>query len=79
MTKQDETEAMRRALIASGQPQRDLEKAAERWSTAELVKEFEVHSFSAPFVVVTRRSDGVIGSMEFVHEPRVYFNFVPHK
>jgi len=26
--------------------------------------------------IVTRKSDGVKGSMEFTHNPRVYFNFI---
>ena len=35
-----------------------------------------MHGFLAPFIVVTRKSDGVKGSMEFTHSPRMYFNFV---
>jgi hypothetical protein len=31
--------------------------------------------FAAPYVVVRRKSDGVKGSLEFTHHPRVYFNF----
>jgi hypothetical protein len=73
----DETENIRRAMLASGQPQRDLAEAKQRWDTDQLRAEFEVIGFMAPFVVVKRKSDGVKGSMEFVHSPRVYFNFVP--
>jgi hypothetical protein len=29
----------------------------------------------APFVIVTRKSDGAKGSLEFTHNPRFYFNF----
>ena len=54
----------------------DLEQATQRWTTDELRKEFDVIGFMAPFVVVQRKSDGVKGSMEFTHSPRVYFNFV---
>ena len=71
----DETESIRRAMLASSQPARDLEAARERWTPEELREDFEVTGFMAPFVVVTRKSDGVRGSMEFVHHPRVYFNF----
>jgi hypothetical protein len=46
------------------------------WDTTELQKDFTVHSFLAPFVVVTRKSDGKKGTLEFKHSPRVYFNFV---
>jgi len=48
----------------------------KKWDTKELQQEFTVDSFMAPFVVVTRKVDGVKGSMEFTHNPRVYFNFV---
>jgi len=71
------TDAVRRQMIDSGQPQADLAEAREMWTTAELQAEFDVLGFAAPFVVVRRRSDGVLGSVEFTHSPRVYFNFVP--
>lgn len=73
----DETEEFRRAMIASGQPQRDLSQTdGPTWTTDELGKEFDVLAFIAPFVIVRRKSDGANGSMEFTHSPRVYFNFV---
>jgi hypothetical protein len=72
----DETENVRRAMIATGQPQRDLAEAKERWTTDDLSRDFEVIGFAAPFVVVVRKADGVKGSLEFTHSPRVYFNFV---
>jgi hypothetical protein len=78
MTMVDETENVRREMIATGQPQRDLEQAHQRWNTAQLREEFEILDFAAPFVVVRRRADNVTGSMEFTHSPRFYFNFVPH-
>ncbi len=49
------------------------------WKTEELVKDFDVIGFMAPFVVVKRRKDGVKGSLEFTHMPRLYFNFIEHK
>lgn len=75
----DETESIRRAMLATGQPQRDLAEATDRWSTDELISDFEVIGFAAPFVVVKRRSDGVKGSLEFTHSPRVYFGWRPDK
>jgi hypothetical protein len=75
----DPTESVRRAMIDSGQPHRDLAEAKDRWTTEELGREFEVIGFLAPFVVVKRRSDGVKGSLEFTHSPRVYFNWTPDK
>lgn len=47
------------------------------WTTEQLRDEFEVLSFLAPFVFVTRKSDGVRGTLRFTHYPRVYFDFVP--
>lgn len=48
----------------------------KKWTTEELIEEFEVLGFMHGFVVVKRKLDGMKGSMEFTHYPRVYFNFV---
>lgn len=45
------------------------------WDAEQLRHDFEVLAFAAPFVVVRRRSDSALGSLEFQHEPRFYFNF----
>jgi hypothetical protein len=47
------------------------------WTTDQMIKEFEVKSFAAPFVIVRRRSDDVKGTLMFIHNPRVYFRFTP--
>ena len=47
----------------------------QTWTTAEMTEEFCVSGFAAPYVIVTRRSDGVQGSLLFRHHPRVYFGF----
>jgi len=47
------------------------------WDTKELQEEFTVRQFAAPFVVVKRKADNVIGSLEFQHMPRFYFGFEP--
>jgi hypothetical protein len=77
----DPTEAIRREMIKSGQPERDLAERDplffKRWNTDEVRELFEVHSFLAPFVLVTRKQDGVKGTLEFTHNPRWYFNFKP--
>jgi hypothetical protein len=72
----DPTETLRREMLATGQPEADLASAASRWSTDELREAFEVISFAAPFAMVRRKSDGVVGTVEFTHAPRFYFNFV---
>ncbi len=51
----------------------------ESWNTKELIRDFDVKGFMAPFVVVVRKSDGVKGSLEFTHLPRLYFNWKEHK
>jgi hypothetical protein len=75
----DETENLRRAMLASNQPERDLAQAELRWDTEALRRDFTVHGFAAPFVIVTRKADGVKGTLEFTHSPRLYFNFVEDK
>lgn len=49
----------------------------QTWNTEELQRDFTVEGFLAPFVVVRRKSDGVRGTLEFTHSPRVYYKFVP--
>lgn len=70
------TDDIRRAMIETGQPAEDLAATSgPTWDTEALRRDFEVLGFSAPFVVVRRRSDGLKGSLEFTHEPRVYFGW----
>jgi len=45
------------------------------WNTTELQEDFKVIGFCAPCVVVTRKADGVRGSLCFTHMPRFYFDF----
>ena len=73
----DKTEPTRRLMIETGQPYRDLAHAKEKWNTDQVRELFEVHSFLAPFVFVTRKKDGVKGTLTFTHSPRFYFNFLP--
>jgi hypothetical protein len=49
----------------------------EQWDTTALMRDFEVNGFMAPFVMVTRRSDGAKGTLQFNHNPRVYFSWEP--
>jgi hypothetical protein len=75
----DKTEATRRDMIETDEPQKDLAEAIglseQTWTTEEMVRDFEVLGFMAPFVVVRRRSDGVKGSLEFTASPRVYLSW----
>jgi hypothetical protein len=65
----DPTSQARREMVAADD--------GRRWTTDEMQAEFEVLGFAAPFVVVRRRLDGQLGTLEFTHSPRVYFGFVP--
>lgn len=49
----------------------------EVYDTGELQALFTVHSFLAPYVSVTRKADGMRGTLEFQHSPRYYYKFVP--
>jgi hypothetical protein len=46
------------------------------WDTDTLTECFIVDGFLAPYCTVTRRSDGVKGSVRFCHSPRFYFDFM---
>ena len=66
----------RRAMLASNQPAVDLaESEGPVWDTEALQRDFEVLGFMAPYVVARRRSDNVLGSLEFTGSPRVFFNW----
>ena len=41
----DDTEDLRRAMIATGQVDSDLKRAVERWTTDELERDFDVIGF----------------------------------
>lgn len=78
----DPTEDIRRELVSAinAEPgsRAALEAAQGRvWDTAQLTAEFEVQSFLAPFVMVRRKADGVLGTMMFQHYPRFYWGFMP--
>lgn len=74
----DPTAAIRKAMVETGVPQADLAADPDqKWTTEQMQAEFDVLSFTAPFVVVSRKSDGQLGSLEFTHSPRVYFGWRP--
>lgn len=80
----DPTESLRRARLAeiNAEPAGREALAARYgrvWDTEELAQEFEVLGFQAPYVVVRRKADGQLGSLEFQHDPRLYFGFHPDR
>ena len=82
MYETDETEEYRRQrqkdLNSAASDRLDLERQyGQVWDTDQLRADFEVVGFAAPFVVAKDRTTGVTGSLEFQHNPRVYFNWSP--
>jgi hypothetical protein len=79
----DPTEAARRQRLAEINLVPGSREALEAqhgkvWDTDQLTEDFEAIGFMAPYIVVRRRSDGVKGSLEFQHSPRLYWGFEPH-
>jgi len=50
-------------------------KHGQVWDTEQLRGAFTVLGFGAPIIVVTRKADGVKGSLYFQHSPRFYWGF----
>ena len=78
----DPTELLRRERLAEINAQPGSREALEAqygevWNTNELSDDFDVIGFAAPLVVVRRKADSKKGSLEFQHNPRFYFNFIP--
>jgi len=86
----DPTENIRRSMTAAynaeaaeiaetaTDPRAELEaRYGQLWDTQELQAEFSVEGFMAPFVSVTRKSDGAKGMLTFSHRPRFYHSFAP--
>lgn len=46
------------------------------WTTDEMRERFSVDSFIAPLVIVQRKADGKMGTLQFTHSPRYYFAWV---
>jgi hypothetical protein len=79
----DPTEPIRRKRLAEiNSPVKAREELEAQyvqvWTTEELARDFVVTGFLAPLVVVRRKADNVVGSLEFSHSPRFYFNWQPH-
>lgn len=78
----DETEEIRRlrqAELNRGLSREEIEvvfPGTKVYSTDELRAEWEIIGFFAPMVVVRSKADGGLGSFEFQHFPRFYFNYL---
>ena len=49
------------------------------WSAEELEQDFIVTAFIGSTVVVRRKADDVVGTLEFTRRPHLFFNFQPNK
>lgn len=83
MTKDEEIRKKEVAIvngkIESGNPDGERARLEDEhgqvWDTQQIQEDFTVHSFAAPYISVTRKSDKVKGTMVFQHLPRFYFSF----
>ena len=75
----DPTEAYRRRRLVELNPGTDRATLERRhgqvWDLRGLAASFIVIGFMAPYVVVRRKADGKVGSLEFQHFPRFYFGW----
>lgn len=78
----DPTEATRKRMIGEinrepgGRAALEAEHG-EVYDTNQLQEAFTVLGYMAPFVNVTRKSDGVTGTLLFQRMPRYYYGFEP--
>jgi len=75
----DPTEITRRIEVNAIDATPVGELPQPHWTSEKLREEFDVLGFMAPYVAVRRKRDGVEGSLQFKHYPRVYFNWEPNK
>ena len=76
----DPTESIRRQEVAAINAQPGSREALEAkygqvWSTDEMREDFDALGFMAPYISVSRKCDGVKGSLQFQHAPRFYYSF----
>ena len=64
-----------KAPAVSCSPDRRRPMPDKTWTTEQLRAEFDVLGFSMGFVVLKRKADGQVGSMQFDHAPRVYYGW----
>ena len=49
------------------------------WSAEELEQEFVVTAFVGSTVVVRRKTDDLVGTLEFTKRPHLFYNFQPNR
>jgi hypothetical protein len=54
-------------------------KFGKVWTPEELEQEFVVTAFIGSTVVVRRKADDMVGTLEFTNRPHLFYNFQPQK
>ena len=54
-------------------------KFGKVWTTQELEQDFVVTAFVGSTVVVRRKADDTVGTLEFTNRPHLFYNFQPNK
>ena len=54
-------------------------KFGKVWSAEEFEQDFVVTAFIGSTVVVRRKADDVVGTLEFTRRPHLFYNFQPNK
>lgn len=81
MIKDYTAEGIKEVARESSTPENMKAKLEEKYgvgnvfTTNEATDLFEFVGFGAPFVSVVRKSDNARGTLEFSHNPRLYFDF----
>ena len=78
----DPTENIRRQEVVEINAKPGSREALEAehgqvWDTDQMRADFDALGFMAPYIIVSRKIDGVKGSLQFQHEPRLYYSFKP--
>jgi len=76
----DPTEAIRRQEVTDINAIPGSREALETehgqvWDTDQMREDFDALGFMAPYIIVSRKADGVKGSLKFQHAPRFYYSF----
>ena len=61
--------------IQINHPTNPAPEGSQTWTTDEMQQDFDVTGFAMGMVVVTRKTDGAKGTLEFNGSPRVYHSF----
>jgi hypothetical protein len=54
-------------------------KFGKVWTAEEVEQEFVISAFIGSTVVVRRKADDVVGTLEFTNRPHLFYNFQPQK